>query len=129
MADPASNLKEQATPSSNMPYTKSHVSDAESVLPDDFMGRMWMLRDELDTENLGFTVLALEAGEETMSHDHVEEDVEEVYYVVTGSVDVDLDGRTVHLDEDEAVRISPEEERQILNGDEFSKLVLASAPA
>lgn len=47
---------------------------------------------------------------------------------VTGGVDVDLGDRTVHLDEDEAVRISPEEERQIKNGDEFSKLVLASAP-
>lgn len=127
-ARPASNLKEEATASTRMPYTKAHVADAESVLPDDLMGRMWMLRDELDTENLGFTVLALEAGEETMSHDHVEEEIEEVYYVVTGGVDVDLGDRTVHLDEDEAVRISPEEERQIKNGDEFSKLVLASAP-
>jgi len=111
-----------------MPYTNAHVSDAESVLPDDVMGEMWMLRDELDTDSLGFTVLALEPGEQTMSHTHVEDDREEVYYVVTGGVDVDLGDRTVSLDEDEAVRISPDEERQILNRDEFSKLVLASAP-
>jgi len=110
-------------------YTKARVSDAESVLPDDVMGEMWMLRDDLDTETLGFTVLALEPGEESMSHAHVEDDIEEVYYVVTGGVDVDLGERTVSLDADEAVRISPDEERQIRNRDEFSKLVLASAPA
>lgn len=111
-----------------MPFTKAHASDAESVLPDDLDGRMWMLRDVLDTDTLGFTVLALEAGEETMSHDHVDEQREEIYYVATGGVDVDLDGRTVSLDEDEVVRVSPGEERQIRNRDGFSKLVLVSAP-
>ncbi|QDX41146.1 cupin domain-containing protein [Salarchaeum sp. JOR-1] len=111
-----------------MPHTNAHVSDAESVLPDDVQGEMWMLRDELDTESLGFTVLALEAGEETMSHAHLDDDQEEIYYVVTGGVDVDFGDHTVSLDTDEAIRISPEEERQIQNRDEFSKLVLASAP-
>lgn len=122
-------MKDEASPVPDMPFTKAHASDAESVLPDDLDGRMWMLRDELDTETLGVTVLALEAGEETMSHDHVDEQREEVYYVATGGVDVDLDGRTVSLDEDEVIRISPEEERQIQNRDQFSKLVLVSAPA
>jgi len=111
-----------------MPHTKAHVSDAESVLPDDVKGEMWMLRDDLDTETLGFTVLALEAGEETMSHAHVDDDQEEIYYVATGGVDVDFGDHTVSLDEDEALRISPEEERQIRNRDQFSKLVLVSAP-
>ncbi|QLC34333.1 cupin domain-containing protein [Halarchaeum sp. CBA1220] len=111
-----------------MTYTKAHVSDAESVLPDDVRGEMWMLRDELDTESLGFTVLALEAGEETMSHTHLDEDREEVYYVVEGGVDVDFGDRTASLEEDETVRISPDEERQILNRDHFSQLVLVSAP-
>ncbi|GAA0657108.1 cupin domain-containing protein [Salarchaeum japonicum] len=111
-----------------MPHTKSHVSDAESVLPDDVKGEMWMLRDDLDTETLGFTVLALEAGEETMSHAHVDDDQEEIYYVATGGVDVDFGDHTVSLEADEALRISPEEERQIQNRDEYSKLVLVSAP-
>ncbi|WP_435096387.1 cupin domain-containing protein [Halarchaeum sp. P4] len=111
-----------------MTYTKAHASDAESVLPDDVKGEMWMMRDVLNTESLGFTVLALEKNEETMSHDHIEEDREEIYYVVEGGVDVDLGDRTVSLEEDEAVRISPDEERQILNRDHFSQLVLVSAP-
>ncbi|GGL56119.1 cupin domain-containing protein [Halocalculus aciditolerans] len=110
-----------------MPFTKAHVSDAASVLPDDVKGEMWMLRDELDTDALGFSVLALEREEVTKSHAHVEDDQEEIYYVVEGGVDVVVGDRRVGLEEDEALRISPEEERQIQNRDHFSQLVLVSA--
>lgn len=111
-----------------MPYTKAHVSDAESVFPNDEKGEMWMMRDELNTETLGFSVLALEKNEVTKSHDHIEDDQEEIYYVVDGGVDVVIGDRRVGLEEDEALRISPEEERQIQNRDHFSQLVLVSAP-
>ncbi|GGM76518.1 mannose-6-phosphate isomerase-like protein (cupin superfamily) [Halarchaeum rubridurum] len=111
-----------------MTYTKATAADAESVLPDSVEGEMWMMRDVLDTESLGFTVLALEAGEETMSHDHTDDDLEEVYYVAEGGVDVDFGDRTASLDAEEAIRISPDEERIIRNCDSFSKLVLVSAP-
>nr|WP_245188665.1 cupin [Halarchaeum rubridurum] len=97
-------------------------------MPDSVEGEMWMMRDVLDTESLGFTVLALEAGEETMSHDHTDDDLEEVYYVAEGGVDVDFGDRTASLDAEEAIRISPDEERIIRNCDSFSKLVLVSAP-
>lgn len=111
-----------------MPYTKAHVAEAESVLPESVEGEMWMLRDLLETESLGFTVLALEAGEESMSHDHVDDQLEEVYYVVEGEVEIDFGDRTVGLAEDEAIRISPDEERRIVAPDEFAQLVLVSAP-
>lgn len=87
-----------------------------------------MLREALDTEGLGFTVLALEPHEETRSHDHIEDDVEEIYYVVNGGVFVDFGDRRETVSEHEVIRISPDEERQIQNQDEFSKLVLVSAP-
>lgn len=112
-----------------MPYTKAHAGEAESVLPDNVAGEMWMLKDELGAENLGFTFLSLEADEETKPHTHVEENLEEIYFVVEGGVDVVFDdGHREHLDEHEAIHITPEEERQIQNHDEYSELVLASAP-
>lgn len=111
-----------------MPFTKVHEADGNSVLPNSVRGEMWKLRDDLDTASLGFTVLALEPNEETMSHNHIDEEMEEIYYVVTGGVDVEFDERRVSLDEHEAVHVTPDEDRQIRNRDEFSKLVLVSAP-
>lgn len=111
-----------------MPYTKVHEADGNSVLPNSVKGEMWMLREDLDTESLGFTVLALEPDEGTTSHNHVEEEMEEIYYVVTGGVDVEFGDRRVSLEEHEAIHITPDEDRQIRNREEFSKLVLVSAP-
>ena len=111
-----------------MPFTTAHEADGNNVLPDSVRGEMWMLKDELDTESLGFTVLALEPDEETMSHSHLDEEVEEIYYVVSGGVDVEFEDRRVSLDQHEMIHISPDEERQIRNREEFSKLVLVSAP-
>lgn len=111
-----------------MPYSIAHEADGRNILPESEKGEMWLLRDALDTETLGFTVLALEPHEETMSHDHVGDDIEEIYYVVRGGVDVVFEDRRASLDEHEAIRVSPDEERQIQNRDSFSKLVLVSAP-
>lgn len=87
---------------------------------------MWFLKDALDTDELGFTVLELEPGVSGKEHSH--EGQEEVYYVVEGGVAVDVEDETVALDEGEALRIDPADTRQIVNGDEPSRLVLVSAP-
>ena len=63
-----------------------------------------------------------------MAHDHSADDQEEVYYVVTGGVDIDFGTETVPLEEREAIRIDPDEERQIRNRDHYSELVLVGAP-
>jgi len=112
-----------------MPYTKAHEADGRNVLADSEKGELWFLRETLDTESLGFSVLAMEPNEEGMRHDHEDDQQEEIYYVVSGGVFVDFGDRRESLDEHEAIRISPDEERQIQNQDEFSKLVLVSAPA
>lgn len=112
-----------------MSYTVAHEADGKNVLPDSMRGEMWLLRETLDTENLGFTVLALEPNEETKRHEHVENEQEEIYYVVEGGVDVDFGDHRESLAAHEMIRISPDEERQIRNRDGFSKLLLVSAPA
>ncbi|AHG03966.1 cupin [Halobacterium sp. DL1] len=111
-----------------MPYQKQNLADAESLLPDDARAEMFQLKDALGTDEVAFTVYAMEPGSEGMAHDHSADDQEEVYYVVTGGVDIDFGTETVPLEEREAIRIDPDEERQIRNRDHYSELVLVGAP-
>ncbi|MFP8952107.1 cupin domain-containing protein [Natrialbaceae archaeon A-arb3/5] len=113
-----------------MGYDTATKTDTESLVPDE-LGGMWMLADELGSEQVGISVLELEPGGEGKEHDEVETGQEEVYYVVDGSVEVELTDadETVTLGADELVRIDPDESRQIANrGDERAKLVLVGAP-
>lgn len=111
-----------------MAYQKATIADAESVLPDDARAKMFQLKEGLDTDEVAFTVFTMEPNAEGMEHDHVDSGQEEVYYVVDGGVDVDFGSTTVSLDEREAIRIDPEESRQIRNRDHYSELVLVGAP-
>ena len=112
-----------------MGYNKASTDDVDSVVPEEY-GGMWFLRDALETESVGVTVLELEPDAKGKQHDHEGDGQEEVYFVVEGTVDVDLTDRdkTVTLRKDDAVRLDAEETRQIHNrGDEKAKLVLAGA--
>lgn len=113
-----------------MGYDTAAKTDPESVVDEEY-GGMWFLKEELDTEELGFSILELEPGGKGMEHDEAESGQEEIYYVVEGAVDVDLSDaeETVTLEVDEAIRLSAEESRQIQNRyDERAKLVLVGAP-
>jgi len=111
-----------------MGYDTAAKTDAESVVPAEW-GGMWFLKEELDAEHLGFTVLELEPGGKGKEHDETHTGQEEVYYVLEGAVEIDLDGETVSLEAEEAIRIDVTQRRQIHNrGDERATLVLAGAP-
>lgn len=111
-----------------MGYDTAVKTDPESVVPEEF-GGMWFLKDELDTEYLGFTILELEPGGKGKEHDETDSGQEEIYYVVDGRVEIELADDTVTLATDEAIRLDPEETRQIHNpGDERAKLVLVGGP-
>jgi mannose-6-phosphate isomerase-like protein (cupin superfamily) len=111
-----------------MAYQKASTDDVESVI-DDEHGGMWFLKEALDTDEVGVTVMRLEPGSKGKPHDHGEDGQEEVYCVVDGAVVVEFDGETVTLSEDEAVRVDPDQRRQIRNeSDELARLVLVGAP-
>jgi mannose-6-phosphate isomerase-like protein (cupin superfamily) len=111
-----------------MGYETASPADVESIMAEED-GGMWFLKDALDTERLGFTVLELEPGREGMEHDHTDDGQEEIYYVIDGKVTVELGEETVTLSANEAVRIDPDEARQVHNsGDERAELVLVGAP-
>ena len=111
-----------------MGYDTASRTDVESIIPED-AGGMWFLKDALGTDELGLSVLELEPGVEGKEHDETETGQEEVYYVVEGSVEVSVGDETVSLEGGDAIRLDPEESRQIRNaGDERATLVLAGAP-
>ncbi|MFC6716213.1 cupin domain-containing protein [Natrialbaceae archaeon GCM10025810] len=114
-----------------MSYDTASKTDPESVVDEEW-GGMWFLKDELETDHLGFTVLELEPGGKGMEHDEAESGQEEIYYVVEGEFEVELrrdDGdETVTVEAEDAIRLDPDERRQIFNrGDERATMVLVGA--
>ncbi len=113
-----------------MGYDTASKTDPESVVPEEF-GGMWFLKEELESDHVGFSILELEPGGKGKEHDETHTDQEEIYYVVEGTAEIELTDRdeTVTLAADEMIRLDSEESRQIFNrGDERVKLVLVGAP-
>lgn len=91
------------------------------------MGAMRRLREGLDTRAVGLSVVDCDPGWEGPEHDHAEGDHEEVYLLLSGDASVTVDGETVDLEPGDAVRLDPEETRQIHDVTEESRFVLAGA--
>jgi mannose-6-phosphate isomerase-like protein (cupin superfamily) len=111
-----------------MAYDTANTADVDSVVPEEY-GGMWFLRDALGCEQLGVTILELEPGGTGKEHDHADEDHEEVYCVVVGELTVDVEGETVTVGENEAIRVDPDTTRQLSNrGEDRVRVVVAGAP-
>ncbi|ERJ06297.1 ureidoglycine aminohydrolase protein [Halorhabdus tiamatea SARL4B] len=106
-----------------MAYTKVNYEDVDPVAES-----MHFLRDALDCETVGVTVLECEPGWSGKAHDHAEENHEEVYLLVDGEATVTIEGQDVAMESGDAVRVAPEATREIHNGDAESKFVLVGAP-
>jgi mannose-6-phosphate isomerase-like protein (cupin superfamily) len=106
-----------------MSHTHVNYSDAERK-----MEGMYFLRDALDCENLGFTVVDCDPDWTGPEHDHGDGGHEEVYYLVSGGATLHVDGDEVPMEPGDAVRVSPDATRQVVNGPEASVLVVAGAP-
>lgn len=105
-----------------MGYTRVSTDEVEPVADG-----MRFLRDPLDTDALGVTILEGDAGWTGQPHDHAEEDHEEVYVVIEGSATVTVGGDDVTLEPGEAIRIDPETTRQIRLPETGGRLVLVGA--
>jgi quercetin dioxygenase-like cupin family protein len=103
-------------------YNSTNYDEVEPRAPG-----MHFLRDALDCQELGVTVVDADAGWEGMEHDHDDEDQEEVYVLVEGSGTLTVDGEEVSLSPGDAVRVDPDSTRE-LNFDEDSMMVIAGAP-
>lgn len=106
-----------------MVYTKTNYRDVQPVAD-----AMHFLRDPLECEKLGVTVLECEPGWAGKEHDHADENHEEVYVLLEGNATVTIEGDPVDLTPGDALRIAPDATRQIRNGETESSLLLVGAP-
>ncbi|MBX0294178.1 cupin domain-containing protein [Haloarcula nitratireducens] len=106
-----------------MSYTKQHYADTDAV-----GGGLHFLRDELNCENVGVSVLDCEPGWSGKPHDHSDDGQEEVYVLVDGEATVTVDGDDVSMSAGDAIRIEPDAKREIRNGETESQFVLVGAP-
>jgi len=105
-----------------MSYSKVNYEETETNYG------MHFLRDPLDCEDHGVTVVDAEPGWESPEHEHGDNDHEEVYLLVTGEATITVDGEDVPMEAGDAVRVPPGATRQITNGDTQSQFVLTGAP-
>lgn len=106
-----------------MSHTKINYRDVESTA-----GGMHFLRDELDCEHVGVTIVDCAPGWTNKEHSHEDEQQEEVYVLLEGEATVTVEEEVVEMQPGDVVRISPEATHQIQNGDTESRFVLVGAP-
>ena len=106
-----------------MSYTKVDYADVASV-----GGGLNFLREPLDCDQLGISVLDCEPNWSGKPHDHTEDQQEEVYVLVEGAATITVDGDDISLAAGEAIRVAADSERQLHTGDTPSQFVIAGAP-
>lgn len=106
-----------------MSYTTVNARDVDPVSEG-----MHFLRDPLDCEGLGVTLVDCPPGWTGKAHDHADGGHEEVYLLIDGEMTIEIDGEAVSLSAGDAVRVAPGATRQLHNGDAESTLVIAGAP-
>jgi len=105
-----------------MAYDEVQYQDVDQLAPG-----MHFMRDALNCEKLGLTVVDTDDNWQGKEHNHGEEKQEEVYLLVEGSGRIDIEGESIDLQPGSAVRVDPESSRQ-LSFDESSKMVIVGAP-
>ncbi|GAA0719784.1 mannose-6-phosphate isomerase-like protein (cupin superfamily) [Halorubrum trapanicum] len=106
-----------------MGYDTTAYDDVEPRAPG-----MYFLREALDCENLGVTVVEADDGWEGMEHDHGDAHHEEVYVLLHGEATLTVAGDDVDLAPGDAVRVDPGSTRDLAFSADGSKMVIAGAP-
>jgi hypothetical protein len=57
------------------------------------------------------------------NHDHADSGQEEVYFLLGGSADFDIEGNSVHLEPETAIRVGPTTKRKIAAGPEGARIL------
>lgn len=104
-----------------MSYTRVNYESVDAVGEG-----MHFLRDALDLDTLGITVVDVDAGWEGKPHDHAAEGHEEVYLLLDGAGTIEVDGESVDLTSGDAVRVDPQATRQV-RADQDSLFVFAGS--
>jgi mannose-6-phosphate isomerase-like protein (cupin superfamily) len=107
-------------------YTAKRIDDMEAA----FLGGFKRARAELGVESFGMQVLDMPRNLEAYpEHDHAESGQEEVFVVLRGSGELEVDGDRIPVDTDTIVRVGPKARRKFWPGDEGMRvLALGGVP-
>jgi hypothetical protein len=107
-------------------FTISTIDDMEGVI----FGSFKRARAVLGVESFGMQVLDLPPNaEQYPEHDHAESGQEEVFVVLRGSGEIEVDGERLALDPDTMIRVGPTPKRKIWPGEKGMRvLALGGCP-
>jgi mannose-6-phosphate isomerase-like protein (cupin superfamily) len=96
-------------------YTAKRIGEMEAV----FRGSFKRARAELGVESFGMQVIDMPPNLEAYpEHDHAESGQEEVFVVLRGGGEIEVDGERVAIDTETIVRVGPAARRKIWPGPE-----------
>ena len=108
-------------------YTIKRIEDVADVLGD-YPGEMRMMAADLETEQVAFTHRRMPqhtGGKGSYGHRHKTQ--EEIYYVVSGTLQFKLDDEIVDVEAGSVVRVAPQTWRSVWNDEpEDAHLVIVS---
>ena len=106
-----------------MSFKLVHRNDCETT------GNWMLVRRTLDLHAFGLNLVNLPSGEEIPEHDETHRDQEEVFYVLSGSPTLVVDGDDHPARAGTFARLDPGHRRSVRNdGDEPASVLIASAP-
>jgi quercetin dioxygenase-like cupin family protein len=104
-------------------YTIAHRSDLERT------GSWTLVRRSLGCRALGINLVEIGAGESIPEHDETERDQEELFYVISGSPTLVIDGQDHAAPEGTFARLNPPHRRTVRNDDaQPASVLIVSAP-
>jgi mannose-6-phosphate isomerase-like protein (cupin superfamily) len=108
-------------------YTVKRFDEMEPILGGVFL----RARSSLGASSFGMQVLQMPSngGDFYPNHDHADTGMEEVYVVLSGDADFDVEGERVHLGPEAAIRVGASTHRRVLPGpDGVRLLVIGGVP-
>jgi mannose-6-phosphate isomerase-like protein (cupin superfamily) len=108
------------------PFTIKKIDEMEAH----YAGTFKLARAELGVTAFGMQVIDLPANvDQYPDHDHTENGQEEVFVVLSGEGEIELDGERHPLEPRTIVRVAPEVNRKLITGDSpISVLALGGVP-
>ena len=101
-------------------YTVKRIDEMDTA----FAGTFKRARAELGVQSFGMQVIDLPPNlDQYPEHDHAEAGQEEVFWVVRGSGEIEIDGERQALDPEVMVRVGPAARRKIYSGPEGLRLI------
>jgi quercetin dioxygenase-like cupin family protein len=106
-----------------MSFKLAHRDDCQRA------GNWQLVRRTLELEAFGINVVEIAPGEQIPEHDETDRDQEEVFYVISGSPTLVIDGEEHPVGTGTFARLDPEHRRAVRNdGDEQARVLIVSAP-